>query len=430
MPARKFRPRYWLLSKMAVPPHRAAAAGQELRHRILRVAGTVSLGFVPSVVAGVVYVGFAVCLPARERLLDTTSLGGGWLAHSLPGCWLALCFGFNWLSCVLAEPGSTDSELYRRLVSEAIAAGVLPQRLPGGVRTALLHDSWDQTDLQQVVAALDDCGRRAGVGEQFAWELCYKSRRLKPPLSHFCRVKGALVLNYDHFCPWVNNTVGLANYRYFLLTVIHFALGCLYCLLEVTPVAYAGVRDHQRRTEEWRSPSPVGSSSSSSSSATDLNSAGAPYTEGDADPLPAAAGLEPSPEHSGEGAALSTFNLYGLMALAVASGLMALLAGSFGVWHLHKLGDAGTTVNIPRIRDEPVVADASAAAALSKGGASGGAHQQQEQRACECGVGGGEFAVAFENGVDGVRHPKAPPTLASYQHAFLLFRQNRPKVSR
>ena len=29
-----------------------------------------SLGFVPSVVAGVVYVGFAVCLPARERLLD------------------------------------------------------------------------------------------------------------------------------------------------------------------------------------------------------------------------------------------------------------------------------------------------------------------------------------------------------------------------
>lgn len=152
-----------------------------------------SLVFVPIVVLGILYIGFGYVLPAREQLLGSLT-GVSWLAHVLPGCWLALSFGFNWVGCVVTNPGCTNSSLYRRLVAESVAAGVLPQR----VSTDLVDNRfaapapWLQTSRQpQLVAAeLHECAKQANVDEQFVWSVCRKSGALKPPLAHFCRVRG------------------------------------------------------------------------------------------------------------------------------------------------------------------------------------------------------------------------------------------------
>ena len=37
--------------------------------------------------------------------------------------------------------------------------------------------------------------------------------------SKHCRMQNRCVEKYDHFCPWINNTVGCFNFRYFLLFV-------------------------------------------------------------------------------------------------------------------------------------------------------------------------------------------------------------------
>ena len=335
------------------------SAQPELRHRLWKAAGTLSLVFVPSLVLCVIYVGFRYVLPARQQLLGLTA--ATWLAHALPGCWLALCFSFNWVSCVVANPGCTGSALYRQLVAESISAGVLPQ---GAASTDLhSHGRWSGAQLQQVATELHDCVRQAGVSEQFAWVVCHKSGKLKPPLAHFCRVRGTLVLNYDHYCPWVANTIGLGNYRHFLLTAIHFALGCFYCVVEVVPVVFAGFQDHQRRTEPWRM--------------RDVSETGEERTVAST-------------------AALSTFGLCGLLSLASAALLASLLVGSFGVWHLLNLAGPGTTVNVARVREL-------AAALESERTGPGRRHcKQWWQRECGCGVGGGEFAVAYENGVEAV----------------------------
>lgn len=39
----------------------------------------------------------------------------------------------------------------------------------------------------------------------------------KPDRTHHCSVLNQCVLRFDHFCPWVGNTVGWRNHKFFLL---------------------------------------------------------------------------------------------------------------------------------------------------------------------------------------------------------------------
>ena len=47
------------------------------------------------------------------------------------------------------------------------------------------------------------------------WGHCRHSSRPKPPRAHYDHVTKSLVLNMDHYCPWMFNCVGYFNYRYF-----------------------------------------------------------------------------------------------------------------------------------------------------------------------------------------------------------------------
>ena len=55
---------------------------------------------------------------------------------------------------------------------------------------------------------------------------CKKCQRWKPPRTHHCSISGRCVLKMDHYCVWVSNTVGLLNYKFFLLFLLWSFLGC------------------------------------------------------------------------------------------------------------------------------------------------------------------------------------------------------------
>ena len=55
--------------------------------------------------------------------------------------------------------------------------------------------------------------------------ICAKSGLYKPPRSHYCSVTGRLTLNMDHFCPWVVNTVGFYNRKFWLGVGVGLGLG-------------------------------------------------------------------------------------------------------------------------------------------------------------------------------------------------------------
>ncbi|CAJ1458577.1 unnamed protein product [Effrenium voratum] len=60
--------------------------------------------------------------------------------------------------------------------------------------------------------------------EEARW--CRKSQAYKPDRAHFCRAMGRVVLRMDHHCPWLGNTVGWANHKYFYLFLTYANMAC------------------------------------------------------------------------------------------------------------------------------------------------------------------------------------------------------------
>lgn len=50
--------------------------------------------------------------------------------------------------------------------------------------------------------------------------LCHTCQIVRPPRSKHDRVSGKCVLLFDHYCPFVDNTIGLENYKYFYLFLV------------------------------------------------------------------------------------------------------------------------------------------------------------------------------------------------------------------
>ena len=56
---------------------------------------------------------------------------------------------------------------------------------------------------------------------------CKHCRRYKPDRAHHCRQLGHCVLRMDHFCPFVGNTVGFRNHKFFVLFCFWLGVTCL-----------------------------------------------------------------------------------------------------------------------------------------------------------------------------------------------------------
>ncbi|KAJ1476099.1 DHHC palmitoyltransferase-domain-containing protein [Baffinella frigidus] len=67
--------------------------------------------------------------------------------------------------------------------------------------------------------------------ERSKHRICGKSQMFKPPRSHFDSITQRLVLNMDHFCPWVVNCVGFYNRKFFILFLFWTMMSCLYFIV-------------------------------------------------------------------------------------------------------------------------------------------------------------------------------------------------------
>lgn len=70
---------------------------------------------------------------------------------------------------------------------------------------------------------------------------CRRCQSWKPPRSHHCSMLGTCVLKMDHFCLWVVNSVGLLNYKFFLLFLVYTTLACMETLIVLLPVVVRGI---------------------------------------------------------------------------------------------------------------------------------------------------------------------------------------------
>jgi len=75
------------------------------------------------------------------------------------------------------------------------------------------------------------------------WGYCNRSHQLKPPRSHYDDAVRCLVLNMDHFCPWMFNTIGYFNYRYFCNVLIYTFIGMVYGVCLTAPLFWCSFID-------------------------------------------------------------------------------------------------------------------------------------------------------------------------------------------
>lgn len=57
--------------------------------------------------------------------------------------------------------------------------------------------------------------------------LCHSCHIQRPVRAKHCRVRRRCVMAFDHYCPYVGNTIGLYNYRYFFVYCLSFTLSAL-----------------------------------------------------------------------------------------------------------------------------------------------------------------------------------------------------------
>ena len=60
--------------------------------------------------------------------------------------------------------------------------------------------------------------------------VCKKCIAPKPPRTHHCSVCNTCILNMDHHCPWLNNSVGHHNHRHFFLYMVFMVMGCAFIM--------------------------------------------------------------------------------------------------------------------------------------------------------------------------------------------------------
>lgn len=65
---------------------------------------------------------------------------------------------------------------------------------------------------------------RKRCSDEARW--CRKSNAYKPDRAHYCRVLKKGVLRMDHYCPWLGNTVGFFNQKFFFLFLLYTNAAC------------------------------------------------------------------------------------------------------------------------------------------------------------------------------------------------------------
>uniref|UniRef100_A0A7S3Z7Q0 Palmitoyltransferase n=1 Tax=Lotharella globosa TaxID=91324 RepID=A0A7S3Z7Q0_9EUKA len=125
----------------------------------------------------------------------------GSFAHMMHLLWallLSVNVLFHYAMGVTTNPGSHGSDVYQKLCEEAKSRGLLK-------------------NLKPIILP------RPGE-----WSKCTKTGLPKPPRSHFDKVTKRLVIQMDHYCPWLFNTVGWANLRYYMFFQVYLVISTLY----------------------------------------------------------------------------------------------------------------------------------------------------------------------------------------------------------
>jgi ribosomal protein L40E len=119
---------------------------------------------------------------------------------------------YNYIYAVMTNPGTPDQDLY----------------------------SISDTEPSSSASSIPSTSERL--------KQCKKCNVIKPPRAHHCSMCERCTLRMDHHCPWVNNCIGLHNYRFFVLFLFWTTFGTLYLTTLSTPPVISIIRTEISRS--------------------------------------------------------------------------------------------------------------------------------------------------------------------------------------
>ena len=129
------------------------------------------------------------------------------------------------VDALTSDPGTEDGVYLPRLIALARSQGLLPEINAPPSPSAVGDDI-------NTLRPVDRGGWLVAAASPFAWTTCPQNQEPKPPRSHYCRATNRLVLEMDHYCVWIWNTVGYGNFAAFYRTLCYMFVGCVFGLRE------------------------------------------------------------------------------------------------------------------------------------------------------------------------------------------------------
>jgi len=117
-----------------------------------------------------------------------------------------------------------DAGIHKRLIFNVLIFLLLAS----WVQTMITHPGGVSQEWSDRVAAAHKA-KTSEINKKFDYMPTYKL--WKPHRSHHDKTTKRIVLNMDHYCPWVFNTVGFANRKFFLLFVFYCWVTLLFAVL-------------------------------------------------------------------------------------------------------------------------------------------------------------------------------------------------------
>lgn len=126
-------------------------------------------------------------------------------------------FVFGYMPAAGIAINSSTSLMFHAWIFLTLASFAQAVRTDPG--TAPMDPRWTSKD-----APPPEARERKRGSQEARW--CRKSGAYKPDRAHYCRVLKKGVLRMDHYCPWLGNTVGFYNQKFFFLFLLYANAAC------------------------------------------------------------------------------------------------------------------------------------------------------------------------------------------------------------
>ena len=201
---------------------------QLLSEFLIRYLGILFVFIATILIVIVGVIGFFVVLPVVAKPFTI------WFFFNVVwGLFLLFTILFNYVMAVRTSPGISNSD---------------PANLASTANAEIVVDAEDpqsSTESMQIIRL------------QHKYELqnqqeCKKCNLTKPLRSHHCSICRTCVMKMDHHCPWLNNCVGLGNYRYFVCFLLWITIATAYISSVMAPSMLATYLSHQKLSKNFR----------------------------------------------------------------------------------------------------------------------------------------------------------------------------------